>query len=46
MVGPRAARAAAILEKAGFDVIGYSGLAQYAGVREYRNPEQVSRGGS
>ena len=46
MVGPRAARAAAILEKAGFEVVGYSGLVKYEGVREYRTAEQVSRGGS
>ncbi len=46
MVGPRAARAAAILEKAGFEVAGYSGLVKYVGAREYRTADQVSRGGT
>jgi hypothetical protein len=36
MVGPRAARAAAILEKAGLEVVGFCGLKQYPGTREYR----------
>jgi len=36
MVGPRAARAAAILERAGFEVRGFCGLKSYRGRREYR----------
>jgi len=36
MLRPRAARAAAILEDAGFEVVGFSGLKQYTGAREYR----------
>jgi len=36
MVGPRAARAAAILERSGREVIGFSGLKDYQGEREYR----------
>jgi len=37
MIGPRAARAAAILEQAGCQVVGFSGLQHYTGPREFRD---------